>query len=114
MAINNYSILSARLMTCSTGICGSSFSSWLTTFVDGALANPSMVRAAIASSRVPSVDASTSFSRVDCVSSSISTLRILSLSSTMIRWAVLGPIPFMLLRSLAFPVAMICLISPAV
>ncbi len=46
----DYSLFRASLITCSTGALASSFKIASTTFCEGACANPSIVRAATASS----------------------------------------------------------------
>ena len=46
----DYNLFRASLITCSTGALASSFKIAVTTFCEGACANPSIVRAATASS----------------------------------------------------------------
>ena len=56
----DYNLFRASLITCSTGALASSFKIAVTTFCEGACANPSIVRAATASSCTCALAADTS------------------------------------------------------
>ena len=100
----DYNLFRASLITCSTGALASSFKIAVTTFCEGACANPSIVRAATASSCTCALAAVKAGPVMSTAPEAIPQVFILSFKSTITRWAVFKPIPFTVFSKLAFSV----------